>query len=354
MPSNPAPPTIVLITPETSPLVLVFSRLKIPHIRIEPSLTALKRLRHATAFILDATENDETALLRYLVRIGRPILYIQPTTSTSPAIQTIHLTHFQTLQIAYSKDPDLLRGTLQRFIERTAKPLTSGRARGKFIVIDGGDGSGKGTQATLLVEHLKKVGIKVKYVDFPQYDSSLFGALVGRFLTGEFGELRSVSPYLVSLAYALDRTTAAPSMKAWLNRGGWIVANRYTSSNLAHQSARFTDKHEQMAYLAWAYAVEFYELGLPREDVVLYLQVPARIASKLTLKKAERHYTRSKKDIAERDLQHQMDAGTMYTLLAKKFRHWNIIKCIDRQGGILPIATIHQKVVQSLHVPSKS
>jgi len=41
--------------------------------------------------------------------------------------------------------------------------------KGKFIVIDGTDGSGKATQAEILVARLTSMNLPVAMIDFPQY-----------------------------------------------------------------------------------------------------------------------------------------------------------------------------------------
>ena len=49
--------------------------------------------------------------------------------------------------------------------------------RGRFIVIDGTDGSGKATQTNLLVEELKINGYEVEMTDFPQYGTKSAGLI---------------------------------------------------------------------------------------------------------------------------------------------------------------------------------
>ena len=85
--------------------------------------------------------------------------------------------------------------------------------RGKLIVIDGLDGSGKATQTKLLLAKLKKEGYKTAVTDFPQYYTAFFGKMVGRYLSGEFGKINQVSPYLASVLYALDRFEAKEKME---------------------------------------------------------------------------------------------------------------------------------------------
>ena len=64
--------------------------------------------------------------------------------------------------------------------------------KGKLIVFEGTDGSGKGTQLSLLVEMLKSRGIPYETLDFPRYGQSLFGDLAGRMLAGDFGGVDAV------------------------------------------------------------------------------------------------------------------------------------------------------------------
>ncbi len=218
---------------------------------------------------------------------------------------------------------------------------------GIFIVIDGGDGSGKATQARLLLKHLQKQKVRVKYYDFPQYDR-FFGEIVGRFLAGKFGSLDDVSPYLAALPFALDRYSMSAEMRSWLSSGGWIVCNRFTSSSLAHQSARILNKKERLEFVDWIKKLENKMLGILEPDIVIYLQVPPKIARALTAKKGKRIYVKKKLDIAEDSLSHQTDSADMYAYLASSHRNWKIIKCVNSAGSILPIASIHDYVVQSL------
>jgi dTMP kinase len=224
-----------------------------------------------------------------------------------------------------------------------------GGKRGKLIVIEGADGTGKATQAELLVEYLKKSRIRVKYFDFPQYHGNFFGDMVARYLRGEYGSFLQSSPYLVSLPYALDRASVAEEMKAWIANGGWIVCNRYVSSHLAHQTAKMKTPKERNVFIEWDQRLEYEVLGVPKEDRVVCLGVPSNIAAKLNMKKGLRsHLKKMRKDLAERDVQHQKKASDMYMLLSKRLKHWRLIQCVDRKGSLLPIATIHQKVVQSI------
>jgi len=240
-------------------------------------------------------------------------------------------------------DDDNLIMKIDNFLDHIKKIKNR---RGRLIVIDGGDGSGKATQAELLINYLKKEGEEVKYFDFPRYYSSFHGRLVGRFLAGEFGKLDEVSPYLASLAYALDRASVREEMEAWLKKGGTIVCNRYVSSNMAHQSAKLPEEKRE-EFLRWVDELEYRQHKMPRPDLILYLYVPYQIGWQLTKKKADKRRYVKGQDIAEKDLHHRREAEKMYLYLAKKQKKWVTIECVV-DGKILPIKTIHQKIIQIL------
>jgi len=222
------------------------------------------------------------------------------------------------------------------------------KRRGKLIVVDGADGSGKTTQAQLLVKYLRNKKIPVKYFDFPQYYSSFHGQTVAKFLRGEFGSLDQVSPYLASLAFALDRASVKREMDDFLDRGGFIIANRYATSNLAHQAAKFTDPAKQKEFINWIYDLEYKIHKIPKEDLVIYLYVPAALGEKLTVKKGSRAYLNGQSaDIHERDSRYRLATEKMYQQLARQYKHWVTINCVEN-GRLLPPLAIHQKIIKLL------
>jgi dTMP kinase len=219
--------------------------------------------------------------------------------------------------------------------------------KGKLIVIDGGDGSGKTTQSELLIDHLTKSGHKVKYMDFPRYYRSFHGRVVGRFLNGEFGSLDRVSPYLSALAYAVDRAGTKEEIDAWLSQGGILVCNRYATSSMAHQGARLP-KEKQDEFIQWLDELEYKVHKIPREDVVIYLYVQWKIGYKLTLLKKERKYVNGQLDIAEKDMNHRRQSEDLYLRLARERKNWITIDCVEN-GKILPKEVIHQKILTALN-----
>src|SRR5690348_9587367 len=134
--------------------------------------------------------------------------------------------------------------------------------KGVFIVIEGSDGSGKGTQYKLVTEKLKEKGYDVATYDFPQYDqeSSYF---VREYLNGNYGSAEDLGAYTPSLFFALDRFQAAQQIRKDLDGGKVVLSNRFIGSNLAHQGQKITDDTERTKYYDWLYDLEFNILGIP-------------------------------------------------------------------------------------------
>lgn len=219
--------------------------------------------------------------------------------------------------------------------------------KGKLIVIEGNDGSGKTVQAELLVKYFKNNKIPVKYFDFPQYYKTFYGKTVAQFLRGEFGNIDEVSPYFASLIYALDRATVKEEIDKFIKQGGYVVANRYIQSNMAHQGTKFRDLNEREKFLEWVYELEYKVNKMPKEDIVIYLYVPWKISKKLIKEKKERDYLQGKKDIHEKNTTHLRETEKMYLFLSKKNKNWIKIECIEN-GKLLDIDTMNKKIVSAL------
>jgi dTMP kinase len=282
--------------------------------------------------------------ITYALNLNKPVLVLVSTHYEDRISPMVKGDPSESLFLRFYND-DNLKYKIADFISyvQTAK-----KRRGKLIVIDGGDGSGKTTQANLLVENLKKRGIPVKYVDFPQYYHSFHGKTVAKFLRGEFGKIDEVSPYLASLAYALDRATMRREMEDFLAKGGYIIANRYATSSMAHQAAKLNDEKERKEFLKWLYELEYKIHKVPKENLVIYLHVPWQMGIELSGKKKDaQKYLNGKDDIAEKDLTHRKNSEKMYIELAKKYKHWKTVEC-TKDGRMLSVDTIHQVVLKIL------
>jgi dTMP kinase len=199
-------------------------------------------------------------------------------------------------------------------------------ARGKLIVIEGIDGSGKRTQVNALARALSGRGLAFTQVSFPRYDG-FFGKLVARFLNGEFGPLAAVDPHFSALLYAGDRLESKPGLEAALASGKIVISDRYIGSNLAHQGARVPcEKREE--FIAWLKQLEYEIYGLPAEDLVLYVRVPVAEAHRLAGKRGARDYTKLRRDLQEADIAHLEAASAVYDDLARQ-PHWVKVECFD-------------------------
>jgi dTMP kinase len=159
----------------------------------------------------------------------------------------------------------------------------------------------------------------------------MFGKMVGQFLNGEFGPLENVDPHFTALLYAGDRCEAKTKLEAALSNGQIVLADRYIGSNLAHQSARVAAE-KRAAFVEWIERLEYGIYELPREDLVIYLRVPAQEAQKLVALKSTRTYTFAQKDLQEASLRHLEDAAAIYDSLSLR-SHWAAVECFDEKRG---------------------
>jgi len=214
---------------------------------------------------------------------------------------------------------------------------------GKLIVIDGGDGSGKATQTKLLIEYLQNNGHKAKSISFPQYNK-FYGSLIGQALKGEFGDFINISPYIVSPLYACDRLSAKQEMDEWLNSGGHLVLDRYTTSNMGHQGGKFKTQKERDTYLDWLLEMEYKINKLPKEDLVIYLHVNRETARELNSRETDKNYGNGQKDYSEIDPNYQLNSEQMFLYLVEKYDHWKQIKCMN-DNALLSIPQIHSMII---------
>lgn len=315
-----------------------------PKLRTKGNLDAGKifedeigKITEADLMVAEVTEPSwgTAFLMEEALEQGKPVLalYFEDAEEPLPIMVRGH----PELYVAHYTE-DNLKTVLKKNFEFFS--VSNGR-KGKLVVIDGADGSGKSTQAKLLLNYLGKHSIDHTFISFPRYYTSFHGKHVGRFLTGEFGGNTEISPYLSSLAFALDRLTAREEIVDWLKEGKLILADRYVSASMAHQSAKLSAK-KRKNFLEWIYNMEYKEHKLPKEDIVIYLYLPPKISQKL-LKKGDR-----RRDAADVDVEHQKKTVEMYLELVKKYKHWKMISCVDRKGKLYPKEKISQEIIKLL------
>lgn len=223
--------------------------------------------------------------------------------------------------------------------------------RGKLIVIDGTDGSGKATQVAYLTEHLKKDGYKVKIVDFPEYYKNFFGEFIGHCLSEQYYNFLNVHPKIASVLYACDRWESKKQMDDWLKKGYIVIANRYVSANQIHQGGKAKDAKRRNDFLKWLDHMEYEVFGIPRPDMTLYLSLPIKIVLELIEKressKMERAYLKKGKDVHEADKNFLINSRKSALKLEKEIKNFIKIDC-SKNNQILSREIIHEMVYEKV------
>ena len=218
--------------------------------------------------------------------------------------------------------------------------------KGKLIVVEGTDCSGKETQTNLLLERLREKGLKVKKYSFPNYNSATGKIVGGPYLgksyicNGWFPEGASkVEPEVSSLYYAADRKYNIWLINEDLNNGFNVILDRYVYSNMAHQAGKEDDKEKRLALYNFNATLEFDLLGLPKADKVIFLYMPVEGARALRANRPEAL------DQNEMDDEYLKKSQRAYLELAKIFNYIQI-NCFEN-GVVRSIEDISKDVIRA-------
>lgn len=216
--------------------------------------------------------------------------------------------------------------------------------QGKIIVVEGTDCSGKETQSKLLEKRLNSIGKKCVRFDFPNYESP-----TGRIIGGEYlgrpeigpsffkeGAV-NVDPHVVCLYYAADRKYEMPEIEKYLNDDYYVILDRYTTSNLAHQGSKIHDKDERFNMYQWIDKLEYWLLGLPKPDKTIFLHVP--LENTLELRK-----NRKSIDEHEKSPEYLKRAEESYLELSELY-NWDKIECI-RNNKLRSVEDINDEIMK--------
>ncbi len=218
---------------------------------------------------------------------------------------------------------------------------------GRFIAIEGGDGSGKGTQSKLLAEAARQRGVDVYEVSFPRHGQAS-AYYVDQYLNGKYGASGNDVPAdLASLPFAIDRFAAKSEIEAHLKKpNSLVIADRYVASNLAHQGTKIADPAERKQFYQRSMQTEYEILGIPRPDKQIVLLMPADVSQANVDKKAARSYTTKKRDIHEADINHLELAKRGYEELCQVYPDQFIaIDCMS-DGKLRSIDDIQAQIQQ--------
>ena len=208
-----------------------------------------------------------------------------------------------------------------------------------LLVFEGADASGKALQTKMLAEQLRSEGEKVETLSFPQYNSTI-GSLIRECLDGKRGDFLSLDPRIASLLYAADRFESKEKITHWLSAGNIVVLDRFVGSNMIHQGAKIKDEKDLKQFLLWLDHLEHGVFGIPRPDMVVYLDIPAE-------KRATLMSTRlANTDIAESDITHQQAVDRCVSILSSFPENtWVPVRCI-KNGILRTPEDIHREVVR--------
>lgn len=227
---------------------------------------------------------------------------------------------------------------------------------GKFIVLEGIDGSGKSIQSDFLVRRLRRENYRVFKIDFPRYGAKSAG-LVEEYLNGTYGSPSEVGPYRASVFYACDRYAAASRIEKKIADGFIIVADRYLASNIGHQGGKIIENSKWEKFVRWLYKLEYGLFQIPKPDITVILKTSPRVSYQMTSrvtderKKAKKnlYLGKKKRDVHERSMLHLEQALRSYLALADLYpREYAVVECM-RDGEFLPRNIIHERIWKAAH-----
>ncbi len=213
-----------------------------------------------------------------------------------------------------------------------------------LIAIEGIDGSGKGTQSSLISQRLNDLGYRTSRIQFPRYTETYFGQAVGDFLNGRFGSLEDVHPQLVAVLYAGDRFESLGILQDEMASSDIVVLDRFTASNLAHQAAKLQgDERERL--IGWIEDVEHRAFGLPRPNLNVLLDISSHWSRKLVSRKEERVYTSDEADLQENDQAYLECVRQCYRDIACVRDDWDVVECLSDDGELRAVNSISDDIL---------
>ncbi len=220
---------------------------------------------------------------------------------------------------------------------KTTKHPAPATTRGRFIVIDGPDGTGKKTQTDLLAQTLAVSGYDGMMFDFPQY-GRVSSAMLEKYLNGDYGQL---SPEAASIFFAIDRFDASFKLREMMDSGKIILSNRYVTSNAGHQGAKIPEYEDRIKFYKWLDNLEHGTYNAPKADLNIILHIPSEKAMELIDARSVKE--NRKKDIYEQDAEHLRRAEQVYLEIAELFPNTRLVECVEN-GRLLSPSEVHTKV----------
>ena len=213
--------------------------------------------------------------------------------------------------------------------------------KGKLLVLEGTDASGKSTQFERLCQALDERNISYRRLVFPRYQEES-SALIRMYLNGQFGSHPDdVNAYTASTFFAVDRYASYQTeWKDYYEQGGLVLSDRYTTSNAVHQASKL-EGEEQENYLNWLFDFEYHIMGIPAPDQVFFLDMPTEAVRNLL-----EHRQGKTQDIHEKDIPYLKKCYETASRLADRFG-WHRIRC-TQGNAIRSIADISDELVAAV------
>lgn len=214
--------------------------------------------------------------------------------------------------------------------------------KGRIIVLEGIDASGKSTQFSMLCDYLNKIGKEYKSAVFPRYNEPS-ATLLKMYLNGDFGSRPDdVSPYASSIFYAADRFASyKQDWGEFYNNGGVVICDRYTTSNAIYQSAKLNTDEERKRFCDWLFDLEYNLMGLPCPTDVLFFDMPAECSIKLLSSRQGKN-----RDIHEKDEAYLKRCREAALFLSDTY-NWRRVKCTEN-GEILSRERVLEEIIHML------
>lgn len=219
--------------------------------------------------------------------------------------------------------------------------------KGKLIVVEGTDCSGKETQVKRAVARFKEMGLNIYNYSFPMYDTPTGRIVGGPYLgksyicEGWFPEgATNVDALTASAYYAADRRYNIGIINKHLENGDIVILDRYVESNMAHQGGKLKTPEERTKMYQKLDTLEFEIMELPRPDAVIFLYMPFEYAAVLKKNREETP------DQHESNKAHLKQAETAYLELTEKYGYKKIT-CV-KDDIIRTIDDINDEVVETL------
>ena len=222
---------------------------------------------------------------------------------------------------------------------------------GKLIVIEGTDGSGKATQTKKLISRLSSDGFRCKEISFPTYKQTPFGDITGDCYLGKNNKVKTgswfpegaanVDPLLASVFYAGNRYELKQKITKSINSGVWTILDRYYQSNMAHQGGKISNNKRRKELFKKLELLEFEYFEIPREDMTIFLHMPAWKATEMTEERSKKENLIL--DGHEKDPAHIRNSELIYVELAQRY-NWPTIECLDNYQKLKTREQIHKEI----------